>query len=196
MEFAASFLIVIQRFILLIFTPYKTMRSIHTEKDYSQVGIIILFVFAYFQLANKAKQLFFPSLLAPAVFILQFSLTIIFLYAVSRLLNSKANLRSFIFTISYSLIPTLIWFTFNSLLYRLLPPPRTVSLPGKAFSIFFITFSISLLVWKFILVYLAIRFSAKMNFFSIMYVILLFLCVFIPYSLFLYHFHIFRIPFI
>jgi hypothetical protein len=98
--------------------------------------------------------------------------------------------------LSYSLFPTLIWFTTNSVLYRFLPPPRTISILGKAFSVLFLSFSISLLVWKLILVYLAIRFSSKLNFYNIVYIILLYLCIFIPYSLLLYHLKIFRIPFI
>lgn len=195
-ELAASFLIVAQRFVLLILTPYKTMRRISSEKDYTQIFIIFFFVFAYFQLANKAKQLFFPAILPPTLFLIHFSITIIFLYTVSQIINSSANLRSFVFTLSYSLFPTLIWFTTNSLLYRLLPPPRTISLLGKAFSVAFISFSISLLVWKLILFYLAIRFSSKLNFYNIIYTIILYLCLLIPYSLLLYHFQIFRIPFI
>lgn len=187
-ELSASFLIVASRFVFLIFTPYKTMRKISTEKDYSQILIILFFVLVYFQVANKAKQ--------PVFFLIHFSLTIIFFYTISHIIKSSTHFRSFVFTLSYSLFPTLIWFTTNSLLYRLLPPPRTTSILGKGFSIFFISFSVSLLVWKLILVYLAIRFSSQMNFFNIVYTILLYLCVFIPYFLLLYNFQIFRIPFI
>lgn len=196
MELAASFFIVIQRFLLLLFTPYKTMRKISAEKDTSQIFIIFFFVFIYFQLAGKAKQLFLPSLLPPAFFLFHFSITIIVLYSISHFISKSAKLQSFLFTVSYSLLPTLIWFTTNSLLYRFLPPPRTISLLGKAFSVLFISFSISLLVWKLILVYLAIRFSSKLNFYHIIYIILLYLCIFIPYSLLLYQFKIFRVPFI
>ncbi len=196
MELAASFLIVIQRFLLLIFTPYKTMRKISSEKDHSQIFIILFFVFIYFQLASKAKQLFLPSLLPPVFFLFHFSITILFLYSISRFISKSTKLDSFIFTLSYSLFPTLIWFTTNSVLYRFLPPPRTISILGKAFSVLFLSFSISLLVWKLILVYLAIRFSSKLNFYNIVYIILLYLCIFIPYSLLLYHLKIFRIPFI
>lgn len=195
-ELCASFLIVAQRFVFLIFTPYKTMRKISTEKDYSQIVIILFFVLLYFQVANKAKQMFFPSVLPPTFFLIHFSLTIIFFYSISHIIKSSARFRSFVFTLSYSLFPTLIWFTTNSLLYRLLPPPRTTSILGKGFSIFFISFSVSLLVWKLLLVYLAIRFSSQMNFFNIVYTIILYLCVFIPYFLLLYNFQIFRIPFI
>lgn len=172
------------------------MRKISSEKDYSQIIIIYLFVFTYFQLANKAKQLFLPSFLSPIIFLFNFSVTILFFYSISKFMKNSANLRAFFFTWSYSLFPTLIWFTTNSLLYRFLPPPRTISLLGKAFSVFFISFSISLLVWKLILVYLAIRFSSKLTFFNIVYTIILYLCLFIPYSLLLYNFQIFRIPFI
>lgn len=196
MELAASFFIVAQRFVLLIFTPYKTMRKISAEKDYSQIAIILFFVLIYFQVANKAKQLFFPSILPPTFFLINFTITVVFFYIISRIFNSTVNIRSFVFTLSYSLFPTLIWFTTNSLLYRLLPPPRTPSMPGKAFSLFFISFSISLFIWKLILVYLGIRFSSKLNFYKIIYTIILYLCLFIPYSLLLYHFQIFRIPFI
>ncbi len=195
-ELAASFFIVAQRFVLLIFTPYKTMRKISQEKDYSQIYVILFFVFIYFQLASRAKQLFFPSILPPLFFLLHFSVTILFLYTISHVFNSSARLQSFLFTLSYGLFPTLIWFTTNSLLYRLIPPPRTISLLGKAFSVAFISFSVSLLVWKLILFYLAIRFSSKMKFFNIIYTIILYLCLFIPYSLLLYHFGLFRIPFI
>src|SRR3989344_7941488 len=120
MEMVASFFIVAQRFVLLIFTPYKTMRKISSEKDYSQIIIIFFFVFLYFQVANKSKQLFFPSILPPIFFLIHFSVTILFFYSVSHIFNTSARLRAYLFTLSYSLFPPLIWFTTNSLLYRLL----------------------------------------------------------------------------
>lgn len=195
-ELLASSIIVLQRFVLLIFTPYKTMRKISQEKDYTQLIIIIFFVFLYFQIANKAKQLFLPSIMPPLVFAIHFYLTILFFYGVSKLYNSTVKIREFIFTLTYTLLPTLIWFTSNSILYRFLPPPRSISLLGKTFSIFFISYSVSLLCWKLILFYLAIRFASKLNFFKILYMIILYVCIFIPYSLFLYNVGIFRIPFI
>lgn len=196
LEFLASFIIILQRFIHLIFAPYRTMRKISFEKDYMQLIIIFFFVFLYFQVASKAKQLFLPSILPPFVFIIHFYLTILFFYFISRIYNSTVKIREFIFTLSYTLLPTLLWFTTNSLLYWFLPPPRTISILGKAFSIFFISYSVSLLCWKLILFYLAIRFSSKLGFFKILYMIILYLCLFIPYSLLLYHWKIFRIPFI
>lgn len=172
------------------------MRKISQEKDYTQLIIIIFFVFLYFQIANKAKQLFLPSIMPPLVFTIHFYLTILFFYGVSKLYNSTVKIREFIFTLTYTLLPTLIWFTSNSILYRFLPPPRSISLLGKTFSIFFISYSVSLLCWKLILFYLAIRFASKLNFFKILYMIILYVCIFIPYSLFLYNVGIFRIPFI
>lgn len=172
------------------------MRKISQEKDYTQLIIIMFFVFLYFQIANKAKQLFLPSIMPPLVFAIHFYLTILFFYGVSKLYNSIVKIREFIFTLTYTLLPTLIWFTSNSILYRFLPPPRSISLLGKTFSIFFISYSVSLLCWKLILFYLAIRFASKLNFFKILYMIILYLCIFIPYSVFLYNVGIFRIPFI
>ncbi len=195
-ELTASFLFVVQRFILLIFSPYRTMRKISQERDYGQILILLFFALLYFQVASKAKQLFLPSILPPLIFLVHFSLTIFFFYGMSSLYNSSVKLRDFLFTLSFTLFPTLIWFTTNSLLYFFLPPPRTLSILGKAFSIFFISFSVSLLCWKLILFYLAIRFSSKLHFFNILYLIILYLCLFIPYSLILYHFRIFRVPFI
>jgi hypothetical protein len=55
---------------------------------------------------------------------------------------------------------------------------------------------LSLLIWKLILEYLAIRFSSKQNFFGILTMIIYYLIWFIPYSIFLYQFKFFRIPFI
>jgi hypothetical protein len=81
-------------------------------------------------------------------------------------------------------------------LYILFPPPRFPTLLGKGFSIFFIAFSISLLIWKFILFYLALRFSTKLSFFRLIYLIFLYLTWFVPYSFLLYYFKIFRVPFI
>jgi hypothetical protein len=127
------------------------------------------------------------------IFLINFFLTTCFFYLLTK---KKAAFSSFIFTFSYSLFPTLIWFLSTSLLYVFLPPPRTFSLLGRTFSIFFIAYSLSLLIWKLILEYLAIRFSSKQNFLRIFYMIVLYLIWFLPYSVFLYYFSFFRIPFI
>lgn len=198
-DFLTSFLLLFNRFIGLILDPYKTMRKISLEKDYWQPGMIIGLVFIYFKFIYYLREKTYPATFIYVSFIFNFLLTIIFFYFLTKLFSKnkkEINFLSFLFTFSYSLLPTLVWFLSTSILFIFLPPPRTLSLLGKGFSIFFVTYSLSLLAWKIILVYLAIRFSARQNFFRIFYMIVLYLSWFIPYSIFLYNFKLFRIPFI
>lgn len=196
-----AFVIVIKRFFLLIFYPYKTMRKISLEKDYYQLLIITGLIFLYFKFIYFLRDKTYPATLVFLFFLFNFLLTVSFFYLLNKFFSSNQNKKeisfsSFIFTFSYSLFPTLIWFLSTSFLYIVLPPPRTFSILGQGFSIFFIAYSLSLLVWKLILVYLAIRFSSKQNFFRIFYMIILYLTWFLPYSVLLYYFYFFRIPFI
>lgn len=195
-DLITALVLVIRNFILLIFYPYKTMRKISFEKDYYQLLIIFGLVFLYFKFIYFLRDKPYPATLIFLIFLFNFFLTVFFFYFLSKVFEKRLNWKSFVFTFSYSLFPTLIWFLSTSMLYILLPPPRTLSLLGKGFSIFFIAYSLSLLIWKFILVYLAVRFSSKQNFFRILYMIVLYLIWFIPYSILLYNFKLFRIPFI
>jgi hypothetical protein len=88
--------------------------------------------------------------------------------AVGISLKKKIKISSMLFTFSYGLLPTTIWFYMSLVLLYLLPPPRTQSLQGKVFSVLYVSFSLSLLLWKIILSYLAIRFSLKLGFYSTM----------------------------
>lgn len=172
------------------------MRKISSDADLSQAAILLLCVFLYFLLSSRLRSLYHSPLIIFSVFLINFLATTFFFYLGAKIINREGNWSSFIMTFTYSLWPTLIWFITNSGLYYVLPPPRTLSVWGKSFSIVFIAFSISLLCWKIILVYLAIRFSGKLNFYRTVYLILLYLCWFIPYSILLYHLKLFRIPLI
>lgn len=172
------------------------MRKISLENDHYQPLIITGLIFLYFKFIYFLRDKPYPATLIFLIFLFNFFLTVFFFYFLSKIFEKKLNWKSFVFTLSYSIFPTLIWFLSTSLLYLFLPPPRTLSLLGKGFSIFFIAFSLSLLIWKLILVYLAVRFSSKQNFFRIFYMIVLYLIWFIPYSILLYQFKLFRIPFI
>ena len=172
------------------------MRKISLENDYYQLLVILGIIFVYFKFVYFLKNETYPATLIFLLFLLNFFLTITFFFLLSKLFNKESDWKSFLFTLSYAVLPTLIWFLSTSVLYIFLPPPRTFSLLGKTFSIIFTTYSLSLLIWKLILVYLAIRFSSKQNFFRIIYMIMFYLLWFIPYSIFLYYFKLFRIPFI
>ena len=174
------------------------MRKISEEKEYYQPAVIIDIIFIYFKFIYYLRDKIYPATLIYFLFLFNFLLTVSFFYLLSKLLDKKKEITffSYICTFSYSLLPTLIWFLSTSILYIFLPPPRTISLLGKGFSILFVAYSLSLLIWKLILVYLAVRFSSKQNFFRVLYMIILYLLWFIPYSIFLYQYKLFRIPFI
>jgi len=158
-SFVASFLIVLRRSILLILTPYRTMRKISLETDKLQIFWIAFFVVTYFLTVGLVKIL---------TFIVLFVSTILFMLAVGISLKKKIKISSMLFTFSYGLLPTTIWFYMSLVLLYLLPPPRTQSIQGKVFSVLYVSFSLSLLLWKIILSYLAIRFSLKLGFYSTM----------------------------
>jgi len=195
-DFLISLILVIKNFFSLIFYPYKTMRKISLEKDFRQIFFIFLLVFCYFKFVYFLKDNPYPAIFTFFVFFINFFLMTGFFYFLAKILKYEIKFVSLIFTFSYSIFPTLIWFFSTSFFYLVLPPPRTTSFLGKLFSIFFITYSLSLLFWKIILFYLSLRFSTKQNFYRIIYMTLIFLLWFTPYSIFLYHFKIFRIPFI
>ena len=133
------------------------MRKISLETDVLQLIWIALFIGLYFYLIGINKIM---------TFLILFSSTFIFIYGVSLSLRKVSRGTSILFTFGYSLLPTTIWFYLSLALLYLLPPPRTQSLQGKIFSVLYVSFSLSLLLWKVILTYLAIRFSLKLGFYS------------------------------
>jgi hypothetical protein len=141
------------------------MRKISIDHDLGQLGIILFIVFLYFYATEPLRYF---------VFMGNFSLTVLFFYVMGRLSRKDIHLSSAALLFGYSLFPTVIWFVTNAVLYMVLPPPRSLSLLGKSFSIVFIAFSISLLLWKIILLYLAARFTIKQGFYRVMYTIVLY----------------------
>ncbi len=172
------------------------MRKISEENDFLQIVIILTSVSLYFQFARRVRGIITTDLIAPFFFFLGFSGMILFFFSVSHIWDRRLKLKPFLFTFTYTLLPTLLWFVTNSALYRLIPPPRTMSILGKTFSILFISYSVSLLLWKLILFYLAVRFATKFNFPRIIFLIMLYTTLFIPYTLAMYFLKIFRVPFI
>jgi len=195
-SFSTAFILLLRNSFLLIFYPYKTMRKIAIETDFWQIFLIFFFIFIYFKFVYFLRDNSYPASFTFFIFLFNFFIMIFFFYFLVRFFGQKPKLLPFVFTFSYSLLPTFFWFISVSFLYLLLPPPRTVSFLGQFFSIFFITYSLSLLLWKVILFYLALRFSTKLGFYRIIYMITLFILWFIPYSVLLYYLKIFRVPFI
>ncbi|MFA5135801.1 MAG: hypothetical protein WC489_00225 [Patescibacteria group bacterium] len=192
----ASFIIVIRRTVLLLFVPYKTMRRISLSSDLYQLIVILFLAFLYFLVSHLLRGDVIWGFLAYAMFLFLFFLTVLFFHLISSSFKVKADIKIFVYSFGYTLMPTLLWFATNLILFVILPPPRTMSILGKGFSIFFIAYSMSLLMWKFILIYFSLRFSYRLGLYRIIYAFLLYAVLFIPLSILLYHLKIFRIPFI
>lgn len=198
-----STLLVFRNFFQIAFYPYKAMRKIAREKDYYQLLIINLLAYGYFYLANILRQKTASSIILSSytlmtfvAFFMSFILTLLFFYYLAQFFKMKRRFTSLLFTFSYALLPTLIWFLITSLSYFFLPPPRTYSFFGLSFSYIFIVFSLIMLSWKIILFYLSLRFSLNVSFYKALYFMILYLSWFLPFSLSLYYLKIFRIPFI
>ncbi|PIZ64999.1 hypothetical protein COY14_03295 [Candidatus Roizmanbacteria bacterium CG_4_10_14_0_2_um_filter_36_9] len=194
----ASSVLFIRRSIFLVIAPYKTMRKVARDEDSIQPVLIMGLILVYFFFASSLRSHVYHPIILFEVTLINLALTILF-FAILRLVflsEKKVNLRPFLILFTYTLIPTLIWFLVNSFLFRLLPPPRTFSLLGRGFSLIYLSFSIAILFWKIIITYLAIRYSTTFTFFRIIYSSLLYLLIVIPYSVLLYSFGLFRIPFL
>lgn len=172
------------------------MRKIALEKDITQIIIIISFIFLYFIGAEKIRPGSYVPVIQIIFVLLHYLGTVAFVYVFGVCMGKKVDLKGTMFLFAYALIPTLAWFYVNTFLYVLVPPPRTLSILGKTFSILFITLSVSILAWKVILWYLAVRFATKTKFYDILFISLIYLAIVIPYAMAMYVAGVFRIPFI
>lgn len=187
-----SLSIFLRRSVGLILTPYATMRRISIESSWRESAWGALFVVLYFLITNTVRFWINGLLGAVGLFLIS---TLFFSLLPGKDTFQKRFERMYI-TWSYTLVPTLLWFYITLFFYFLIPPPRTISLLGKSFSIFYIALSVSLLLWKLILVYLSIRFSLRIHLYRVIYYMLIYLALSIPLWLFLYNIGISRIPFV
>lgn len=207
-QIIAALLVVFHRSIQLAIKPYETMRSVSQRTYRTQVGVIALLVYLYFVYATAIRSrtldpviLSSSSLWTFAYFVLTFVLVTGYFYVFGYIAQhfKKAKLveyRTYISLFAYSLVPTILWFFATSTLFVLVPPPRGLTLLGKAFSVIFIVYSITLLLWRFNLLYISLRFALKAKFYTILVAIITFCLWFGPYSVLMYKHGIFRIPFI
>ncbi len=168
------------------------MRIISIESSPGEIVPFYFFTVLYFIFANSIRSWTFNFMGA-------ITLTVgsIFFFSILPAPDSfEARLRRLLYTWSYTLFPTILWFYSTLIFYILLPPPRTSSLLGQAFSIFYIAYSGSLLIWKILLVYFSIRFSLRVHVYRIVYYLLLYLAFSIPVWIALYNMGVSRIPFV
>jgi len=187
-----SFVLFIRRSIGLIFTPYATMRKISLESSWGELVWIFILTITYFLITNTVRFWINGLLGALGLFVA----SILFLSLLPSGGTFWERLNRVFTTWTYTLLPTLIWFYTTILFYFLIPPPRTTSLLGKSFSVFYIALSVSLLLWKLILVYLSIRFSLRVHLYRVIYYMLIYLTLSIPLWIFLYNSGISRVPFV
>lgn len=154
----------------LISRPYETYRRIVTHGRSGEFVYIGLLLSLYFALASIVKIASFRPFLLTQQFIAlaMGAVSGVFcaalsIAAVGRLFGKRAELWPILLAWAYTLVPTVTWFLATSVLYVLLPPPRTTSVPGVLFSLLFLVFSVTLLWWKVTLSYLTLRFGLKVT---------------------------------
>jgi hypothetical protein len=164
---------------------------------------IALALAVYFATATLVRTASFrPFLLTQQFMVIASSVGVTYLLSIGlfwfigRRLGGKGKLSQFMLGWGYTLIPTLVWFWSTSLLYVLIPPPRTTSPEGMVFSVMYLLFSAMLLFWKVILSYLALRFGLRLDLAKIALVSSIVIPILVLYSIGMYWMGIFRIPFV
>ncbi len=187
----------------LIIRPYETCRRIVEKENPLELIYVAVVLAVYFVLASLVKVASFrPFLLTRQFFVLAGAVAITYCFVVTvfwvvgRLVGAGGKMKGLAVLWGYSLLPTTLWFFVTSLLYVLLPPPRTTSIQGILFSVFFLVFSITLFLWKATITYLSLRFGLKVDLGKILVILAISLPVLALYSYGMYRLGIFKIPFI
>jgi hypothetical protein len=192
-----------QNMIGIVTRPYETSRRIANTARITELPVLAVVLMTYFAVSSLVKTAAFrPYLLTKQFVVLCSGAGLLYLVAVfalwkaSVIVGGKGGLRRIAVSWAYTLIPTVVWFLITSLLFVILPPPRTSSIQGIVFSILYLVFSITLLFWKIILAYLAIRFSMKLDLIRILGASVIASPFIVAVSICLYRFGIFRVPFL
>jgi hypothetical protein len=187
----------------IITRPYETYRRIIEHGSWGELGYIGVVLSLYFMVASIVKTSMFRPFLLTRQFVLltsatalTFLLVVTLFYVVGKIVGTKGIWKDVALGWGYSLIPTVTWFWMTSLLYIILPPPRTTNASGITFSIVYLLISGILLSWKIILSYLTLRFGLRLGLGKITIVCLIVLPILGLYSIFMYRIGIFRIPFL
>jgi len=187
----------------LVTRPYETCRKIVDHGGFGELSYIAILLAMYFAFASLVKVAAFrPFLLTRQFIVLSAATGTTYLLAVSlfwtagKLVGAEGKFKGLAVSWGYSLLATLTWFLATSLLYVILPPPRTTSTAGVAFSLLFLIFSVTLFFWKATIAYLTLRFGLRLNLGKILIVLTTTLPVLGLYSYCLYRLGIFRIPFL
>jgi hypothetical protein len=187
----------------IITRPYETYRKIINKGTLFELVPMAGLLSLYFAVNALVKAPAFRPFVLTRHFIktsASVAVTAVFLsfllWGIGKLFGGKGEYKRFFLGWSYTLIPTLSWFFFTSLLYIAIPPPRTTHPTGIALSVVFLTISAVLFFWKIILSYLSLRFGLKLDLLRILGILLVSAPIIGIYSIGMYRLGIFRVPFL
>lgn len=169
----------------IVIRPYETYRRVVDRGSVWE--LVYIAILAYFSLASLVKV---------AAAMTTYALVVLAVWVVGRRIGGRGTLGGVARGWGYTLLPTVVWFFTTSMLYVLLPPPRTTSLAGVFFSGLFLVFSVALLFWKLMLGYLSLRFGLKLDLVRILLVVSLVGPIVTAWSYGMYRLGIFRVPFV
>ena len=192
-----------RNFLGVITRPYETYRRLTKEHHWGELVYLGVLVIGYFALASLVKTAAFRPFLLTRQFVVLFGMTVVtvgltigLLLSLGKVVGGQGSGKGVLFGWLYTLIPTTVWFLATSILYVLIPPPRSTSAAGIIFSVLYLVFSLSMFFWKLTLGYLTLRFSLKLDLPRILVVAGIAGPIMGLYSLLMYRWGIFKVPFI
>jgi len=187
----------------LITKPYETYRRIVNHGSRWELVPLAIIIGSYLGIASLVKIAAFRPYILTKQFvvlglavIMTYGIVVGLLWIFGKIVGGKGDIKKLALGWAYTLIPTTLWFLTTSLLYVLIPPPRTDKPLGILFSMLFLLFSSVLFFWKIILSYLTLRFSMKLDLLRISVVFCIVIPIIALYSVGMYRLGIFKIPFV
>lgn len=183
--------------------PYETYRKIINHSSLWEFVPLTILIASYLGIASLVKTAAFrPYMLTKHFIVLALAVGIMYglvvglVWIFGKMVGGKGNLRGLMLGWAYTLVPTVCWFLATSILYMVIPPPRTDRPLGILFSLLFLLFSSVLFFWKLVLSYLTLRFSLKIDLFRIVIISIVTIPIVVLYSVGMYRLGIFKIPFV
>lgn len=187
----------------IVTRPYETYRRIVNHGSLYELLPIAALLSSYFAIASVVKTAAFRPYLLTKHFMLlagavavTYAIVVCLLWCAARCVGGRGTERQLALGWAYTLVPTVTWFFVTSILYVLIPPPRTGRPLGIIFSVLYLTFSSVLFFWKVMLSYLTLRFSMRLDLLRIAVVFFIVIPIMVLYSIGMYRIGIFRIPFL
>jgi len=192
----------VRRSMGMITRPYETFRNIASECSFWELTPIGILLALYLGIASLLKTSSFrPYFLTRQFFLLAaavcvtYGFIVILLYIIGKLVGGTGTIKRVAILWGYTLFPTLCWFLATSILYIIIPPPRSTQAQGLIFSVLYLLFSVILLGWKIITAYLTLRFGMRLDLLRIFLACCMLFPILSLFSWMSYHAGVFRIPF-